>query len=63
MGRTKKVLSKGRNVGGIILIFVTVGTHEQGMERLLIELIRRRNEIAFDYYKEIIKAQEKRNQK
>lgn len=40
MGRTKKVLSKGRNVGGIILIFVTVGTHEQGMERLLIELDR-----------------------
>lgn len=38
MGRTKKVLSKGRNVGGIILIFVTVGTHEQGMERLLIEI-------------------------
>lgn len=38
MGRTKKVLSKRCVIGGIVLIFVTVGTHEQPMDRLLIEL-------------------------
>ena len=38
MGRAKEVLSKGKSIGGIILIFVTVGTHEQGMNRLFIEL-------------------------
>lgn len=40
MGRTKKVLSQGKIIGGIILIFVTVGTHEQGMDRLFIEIDR-----------------------
>ena len=38
MGRTKKILSKRKSIGGIILIFVTVGTHEQGMDRLFLEL-------------------------
>ena len=38
MGRTKEILSKGKSIGGIILIFVTVGTHEQGMDRLFIQL-------------------------
>ncbi|WP_241427947.1 MULTISPECIES: PssE/Cps14G family polysaccharide biosynthesis glycosyltransferase [Clostridium] len=38
MGRTKEVLPKRTSIGGIILIFVTVGTHEQGMERLFIQL-------------------------
>jgi UDP-N-acetylglucosamine transferase subunit ALG13 len=38
VGRTKEILSKGKSTGGIILIFVTVGTHEQGMNRLFIEL-------------------------
>lgn len=38
MGRTKKVLSKRRIYGGIILIFITVGTHEQGMDRLFMEI-------------------------
>lgn len=40
MGRTKEILSKRTSIGGIILIFVTVGTHEQGMDRLFIELDR-----------------------
>lgn len=38
MGGTEKILSKRKSIGGIVLIFVTVGTHEQGMDRLLIEL-------------------------
>lgn len=40
MGRAEKILSKRRSTGGLILIFVTVGTHEQGMERLFEELDR-----------------------
>jgi len=40
MGRTKRILSKGKIIGGIILIFITVGTHEQGMDRLFIEIDR-----------------------
>lgn len=40
MGRTKKILSKRGSVRRIILIFVTVGTHEQGIDRLLIGLDR-----------------------
>lgn len=40
MGRTKKILSERKSLGGVILIFVTVGTHEQGMDRLFIELDR-----------------------
>ena len=38
MARTKEILSKGKSIGGIVLIFVTVGTHEQGMDRLFIQL-------------------------
>lgn len=38
MGRTKEILSKRKSIGGIILIFVTVGTHEQGMDRLFEQL-------------------------
>jgi UDP-N-acetylglucosamine transferase subunit ALG13 len=38
MGRTKEILSKRKSIGGIILIFVTVGTHEQGMDRLFMQL-------------------------
>lgn len=40
MGGTEEILSKRRCVRRVILIFVTVGTHEQGMDRLLIELDR-----------------------
>jgi len=40
MGRAKKILSKRRGIGGSILIFITVGTHEQGMDRLFVEIDR-----------------------
>lgn len=34
MGRAEKILSQGRVFRRVILIFITVGTHEQGMDRL-----------------------------
>jgi UDP-N-acetylglucosamine transferase subunit ALG13 len=38
MGRTKKALSKGHSSWGNIMIFVTVGTHEQQFDRLVKEI-------------------------
>ncbi|MCU0289754.1 MAG: multidrug MFS transporter [Acidobacteria bacterium] len=35
MGRAEKVLSKGACIGADIMIFVTVGTHEQPFDRLV----------------------------
>jgi len=45
MGRTTRILSESKNVGGIILIFVTVGTHEQNFNRLIKEIdgLKRQN--------------------
>jgi UDP-N-acetylglucosamine transferase subunit ALG13 len=54
MGRTKEVLSQRTSIGGIILIFVTVGTHEQGMDRLFIQLDKL---IESGYIKEEVFAQ------
>lgn len=38
MGRAKRILPQGGSVRRIILIFITVGTHEQGLDRLLVEV-------------------------
>lgn len=50
MGGAEKILRKGSLYGGIILIFVTVGTHEQQFNRLVSEVdrLKRAGRIAVD---------------